>query len=46
MIGIAVYKDNATGMWRVIYCFTNWKGEPCNLHKDFAVFWKSQDSRD
>ena len=27
MIGIAVYKDNATGTWRVIYRFTNWKGE-------------------
>ena len=24
---MAVYKDNATGMWRVIYRFTNWKGE-------------------
>ena len=24
---MAVYKDNATGTWRVIYCFTNWKGE-------------------
>lgn len=24
---MAVYKDNATGTWRVIYRFTNWKGE-------------------
>ena len=24
---MAVYKDNATGRWRVIYRFTNWKGE-------------------
>ena len=24
---LAVYKDNATGTWRVIYRFTNWKGE-------------------
>ncbi len=24
---MAVYKDNATGKWRVIYRFTNWKGE-------------------
>ena len=24
---MAVYKDNATGTWRVIYHFTNWKGE-------------------
>lgn len=24
---MAVYKDNATGMWRVLYRFTNWKGE-------------------
>ena len=23
---MAVYKDNATGTWRVIYRFTNWKG--------------------
>ena len=23
----AFYKDNATGTWRVIYRFTNWKGE-------------------
>ena len=22
---MAVYKDNATGTWRVIYRFTNWK---------------------
>lgn len=24
---MAVYKDNTTGTWRVIYRFTNWKGE-------------------
>lgn len=24
---MAVYKDNATGTWRVIYRFTDWKGE-------------------
>ncbi len=24
---MAAYKDNATGTWRVIYRFTNWKGE-------------------
>lgn len=24
---MAVYKDNATGTWRVIYRFTNWMGE-------------------
>ena len=24
---MAVYKDNAAGTWRVIYRFTNWKGE-------------------
>ena len=24
---MAVYKDNAMGTWRVIYRFTNWKGE-------------------
>lgn len=24
---MAVYKDNATGLWRVLYRFTNWKGE-------------------
>ena len=24
---MAVYKDNATGTWRGIYRFTNWKGE-------------------
>ena len=24
---MAVYKDNSTGTWRVIYRFTNWKGE-------------------
>ena len=24
---MAVYKDNATGTWRVLYRFTNWKGE-------------------
>ena len=24
---LAVYKDNTTGTWRVIYRFTNWKGE-------------------
>ena len=24
---MAVYKDNATGTWRVIYSFTNWIGE-------------------
>ena len=24
---MAVYKDNATGTWRVIYRYTNWKGE-------------------
>ena len=24
---MAVYKDNATGTWRVIYRFTNWKEE-------------------
>lgn len=28
---MAVYKDNATGTWRVIYRFTNWKGG--NRHK-------------
>ena len=27
MMEMAVYKDNATGTWRVIYRFTNWKGE-------------------
>ena len=78
---MAVYKDNATGTWRVIYRFTNWKGErkqtqkrgfatkreaqaweheamlkqgakhmgiqkPCNPHKDFTVFRKSEDSGD
>jgi integrase len=24
---MAIYKDNASGTWRVIYRFTNWKGE-------------------
>lgn len=24
---MAVYKDGETGTWRVIYRFTNWKGE-------------------
>lgn len=24
---MAVYKDNTTGTWRVLYRFTNWKGE-------------------
>ena len=24
---MAVYKDNATGTWRVIYRFTNWKDQ-------------------
>ena len=42
---MAVYKDNATGTWRVIYRFTNWKGER-NTHKDFTLFWKSEDCRD
>ena len=27
MMEMAVYKDNATGTWRVIYRYTNWKRE-------------------
>ena len=24
---MSIYKDNATGKWRVVYCYTDWTGE-------------------
>ena len=40
---MAVYKDNATGTWRVIYRFTNWKGERKQTQKrEFATKREAQ----
>ena len=24
---MSIHKDNATGKWRVVYCYTDWTGE-------------------
>ena len=43
---MAVYKDNATGTWRVIYRFTNWKGERKQTQKrGFATKREAQVNR-
>ena len=39
---MAVYKDNATGTWRVIYRFTNWKGERKQTQKREAQAWEHE----
>ena len=33
MVRMAVYKDNATGKWRVIYRFTDWTGKSRQTQK-------------
>mgnify|MGYP002626852680 CR=1 FL=1 len=51
MVRMAVYKDNATGKWRVIYRFTDWTGKSRQTQKrgfqtkKEAVEWEREQMR-